>query len=108
MIRIRVTLLKEKYKNYIWKECKFSYSYLNLYHEQVYSKLKDNKIYYNDSKIVSIKNNNIKLILEGQNMKYNVIDIVINKITDTKLKKIINKKLYNIIELLEFNTNPID
>lgn len=38
-------------------------------------------------------------------MEYNVINILNKKITDTKLKKIINKKLYEIIELLEFNTN---
>ena len=38
-------------------------------------------------------------------MKYNVIDIVDDKIIDTKLKEIINKKLYKIIKLLEFNVN---
>ena len=38
-------------------------------------------------------------------MQYNIIDIVDEKITDTKLKEIINKKLYNIIELMEFNVN---
>ncbi len=38
-------------------------------------------------------------------MKYNIIDIVDNKLTDTKLKGIVNKKLYKIIELMEFNVN---
>ena len=38
-------------------------------------------------------------------MKYNVIDVVDDKITDTRLKKIINKKLYKIIELMEFNVD---
>ena len=38
-------------------------------------------------------------------MQYNIIDIVDEKITDTKLKEIINKKLYKIIELMEFNVN---
>lgn len=41
-------------------------------------------------------------------MEYNVIDIVDDKITDTKLKEIINKKLYKIIELLEFNVNTTE
>ena len=41
-------------------------------------------------------------------MKYNVIDIINDKITDTELKKIINKKLYKIIELLEFNINTAE
>ncbi len=41
-------------------------------------------------------------------MEYNVIDIVDDKITDTKLKEIINKKLYKIIELLEFNVNTAE
>ncbi len=36
-------------------------------------------------------------------MQYNIIDIVDDKLTDTKLKDIINKKLYKIIELMEFN-----
>ena len=35
-------------------------------------------------------------------MKYNVTYIVDKNINDTKLKKIINKKLYKIIEILEF------
>ena len=38
-------------------------------------------------------------------MKYNIIDIVDDKLTDTKFKKIVNKKLYKIIELMEFNVN---
>ena len=38
-------------------------------------------------------------------MTYNVIDIISKNLTDTKLKEIINKKLYKIIELLEFNVN---
>lgn len=41
-------------------------------------------------------------------MEYNVIDIVDDKITDTKLKEIINKKLYKIIELMEFNVNTAE
>lgn len=38
-------------------------------------------------------------------MTYNIIDIMNKDLTDTKLKKIINKKLYRIIELIEFNIN---
>lgn len=38
-------------------------------------------------------------------MQYNIIDIVDDELTDTKLKDIINKKLYKIIELMEFNVN---
>ena len=38
-------------------------------------------------------------------MKYNIIDIVDDKLIDTKLKEIVNKKLYKIIELMEFNVN---
>ena len=38
-------------------------------------------------------------------MTYNIIDIVDKNLTDTKLKEIINKKLYKIIELVEFNVN---
>ena len=38
-------------------------------------------------------------------MQYNIIDIVDEELTDTKLKDIINKKLYKIIELMEFNAN---
>ncbi len=40
-------------------------------------------------------------------MQYNVIDIVDDKITDTKLKEIINRKLYKIIEFMEFNVNAV-
>lgn len=38
-------------------------------------------------------------------MQYNIIDIVDDELTDTKLKDIINKKLYKIIELMAFNAN---
>ena len=38
-------------------------------------------------------------------MQYNIIDIEDDELTDTKLKDIINKKLYKIIELMEFNAN---
>ena len=38
-------------------------------------------------------------------MQYNIIDIVDDELTDTKLKDIINKNLYKIIELMEFNAN---
>ena len=38
-------------------------------------------------------------------MQSNIIDIVDDELTDTKLKDIINKKLYKIIELMEFNAN---
>ena len=38
-------------------------------------------------------------------MQYNIIEIVDDELTDTKLKDIINKKLYKIIELMEFNAN---
>ena len=37
-------------------------------------------------------------------MQYNIIDLIDEDITDTKLKEIINKKLYKIIEFMEFNT----
>jgi hypothetical protein len=40
-------------------------------------------------------------------MKYNITDIVDKDLTDTKLKEIINKKLYKIIELMEFNVNTL-
>lgn len=40
-------------------------------------------------------------------MQYNVIDIVDNEMTDAKLKEIINKKLYKIIEFMEFNVNTV-
>ncbi len=36
-------------------------------------------------------------------MTYNIIDIVDKNLADTKLKEIINKKLYKIIELMELN-----
>ena len=35
--------------------------------------------------------------------KYNVIEIIDENITNSKLKEIINRKLYRIIELLEFD-----
>ena len=38
-------------------------------------------------------------------MNYNIIDIVDNNLTDTKLKELVNKKIYKIIELMEFNVN---
>ncbi len=38
-------------------------------------------------------------------MTYNIIDIIDKDLTDTKLKEIINKKLYKIIELMELNVN---
>ena len=38
-------------------------------------------------------------------MIYNIIDIIPKNLTDTKLKKIVNKKLYKIIELLELDVN---
>lgn len=41
-------------------------------------------------------------------MTYNIIDIMNKDLSDTKLKKIINKKLYRIIELIEFNINYFD
>mgnify|MGYP004499935989 CR=1 FL=1 len=36
---------------------------------------------------------------------YNVKEIYTHNLTNTKLKEIINKKLYKIIELMEFNVN---
>ena len=36
-------------------------------------------------------------------MHYNVSDIIDDNITDGKLKDIINKKLFIVIEFLEFN-----
>ena len=41
-------------------------------------------------------------------MIYNIIDIMDKNLTDTKLKEIINKKLYKIIELIEFNVNYLE
>ncbi len=39
-------------------------------------------------------------------MQYNVIDIFdTTNLTDTYLREIINKKLYKIIEFMEFNIN---
>ena len=38
-------------------------------------------------------------------MKYNIVDIIDKDKTNVKLKEIVNKKLYRIIELLEFNAN---
>ena len=38
-------------------------------------------------------------------MKYIITDVVDKDLTDTYLKEIINKKIYKIIELLEFNVN---
>ena len=38
-------------------------------------------------------------------MTYNIIDIIDKDLTDTKIKEIINIKLYKIIELMEFNVN---
>lgn len=38
-------------------------------------------------------------------MKYNIIDIVPENLTDTKLKEIVNKKLYKIIEFTESSIN---
>jgi len=36
-------------------------------------------------------------------MQYQVIDLIDPNLTDIQLKKIINKKLYKIIELMEFS-----
>ena len=38
-------------------------------------------------------------------MIYHIIDMVDTDLTNTKLKELVNKKLYHIIELLEFNVN---
>lgn len=38
-------------------------------------------------------------------MTYNIIDIIDKNLTNTNLKKIINKKLYRIIKIIEFNIN---
>ncbi len=40
-------------------------------------------------------------------MQYKIIDIVDDKLTDTQLKEIINKKLYKIMEFMEFNDSQI-
>ena len=36
-------------------------------------------------------------------LKYNVIEIYDKNLNDDKIRKIINKKIYNIIEKLEFS-----
>ena len=36
-------------------------------------------------------------------LKYNVIEIYDKSLNDDKIRKIINKKIYNIIEKLEFS-----
>lgn len=38
-------------------------------------------------------------------INYHTIDIIDNDIDITKFKKIINKKLFNIIKLVEFDIN---
>ena len=38
-------------------------------------------------------------------MNYNIIDIINKNLTDTDLKEIINRKIFNIIELLEIDLN---
>lgn len=38
-------------------------------------------------------------------MIYNVIEIINENLTDTELKKIINEKIYNIVDLLEMSLN---
>ena len=61
------------------------------------------KIY---KKVITIVFLSLKLEHERSlTMKYNIIDIVDKDLTDTKLKEIVNKKLYKIIELFEFNVN---
>ncbi len=40
-------------------------------------------------------------------MKYNVIDIIDGQMSDDELKKIINKKLYRIIEIMDFSVNDL-
>lgn len=39
----------------------------------------------------------------GLYMKYNIIDIISEDIDDSKIKEIINRKIYRIIEIMEFN-----
>jgi len=57
-------------------------------------------------KVITIVFLSLKLEYERSlTMTYNIIDIVDKDLTDTKLKEIVNKKLYKIIELLEFNVN---
>ena len=61
------------------------------------------KIY---KKVITIVFLSLKLEYERSlTLTYNIIDIVDKDLTDTKLKEIVNKKLYKIIELLEFNVN---
>ena len=61
------------------------------------------KIY---KKVITIVFLSLKLEYERSlTMTYNIIDIVDKNLTDTELKEIFNKKLYKIIELLEFNVN---
>ena len=61
------------------------------------------KIY---KKVITIVFLSLKLEYERSlTMTYNIIDIVDKNLTDTELKEIVNKKLYKIIELLEFNVN---
>lgn len=38
-------------------------------------------------------------------MTYNIIDITSKDLTDKKLKEIINRKLFKVIELTEFNVD---
>ncbi len=38
-------------------------------------------------------------------MAYNIIDIINKDLTDKELKEIINRKLFNVIELIKFNVN---
>lgn len=40
-------------------------------------------------------------------MNYNVIDIIPKNLSPNDLRMIINKKLYKIIEFMEYNTHEI-
>ena len=61
------------------------------------------KIY---KKVITIVFLSLKLEYERSlTMTYNIIDIVDKDLTDTKLKEIVNKKLYKINELMEINDN---
>ena len=42
---------------------------------------------------------------KGTKMTYNIIDIIDKNLTNTKLEEIINHKLAQIINILEFNIN---